>query len=58
METILGLIRHVLTFGAGFLVAQGYLTTAGSEQAVAAVVTLVTLVWSALAKSDNFPKIK
>lgn len=58
METILGLIRHILTFGGGYLVAKGQLDDASMQEAVAAITALVGIVWSALAKSDKFPSIK
>ncbi len=58
METILGLIRHVLTFGGGILASKGILATSDVELAVGAAVTLIGIVWSALSKSDKFPAIK
>jgi hypothetical protein len=50
MEMILGLVRHILTFGGGLLVTKGYLDEATAQQAVGAVITLGGIVWSALAK--------
>ena len=58
METVLGFIRHALTFGGGYLVAKGHIDAVGMEQAVAAIVTLIGIVWSAASKSDKFPAIK
>jgi energy-converting hydrogenase Eha subunit C len=58
METVLGLIRHLLTFGGGFLVAKGYLDEASAGELVGAVTTIVGIVWSGLSKSDKFPAIK
>ncbi len=58
METILGLIRHILTFGGGVLASKGVVEVSQVETAVGAIVTLVGIVWSALAKSDKFPSIK
>lgn len=57
-ETVLGLIRHVLTFGGGFLVTNGHLSQESLETGVGAALTLIGLVWSAAAKSDKLPKIK
>lgn len=45
-DTVLALIRHVLTFGGGFAVAQGWLGAAELEIAVGAVITLAGVVWS------------
>lgn len=50
---ITGFIRHILTFGGGFLVTNGTLAQSDMEAAVGAVVTLVGLVWSLVAKSDK-----
>jgi hypothetical protein len=50
MEAILGVIRHVLTFGGGFLVAKGWLDADTLTQGVAAAATLIGLVWSVIAK--------
>lgn len=58
METVLGLVRHALTFGGGFLVAKGHIDAVGLESAVAAIITLIGIAWSAMAKSDKLPSIK
>ena len=58
METILGLVRHALTFGGGFLASKGIVEASQVEIAVGAIVTLVGIVWSALSKSNKFPSIK
>ena len=58
METILGIIRHVLTFGGGYLVAKGYLDEASATEVVGALTTIAGVIWSGLSKSDKFPAIK
>lgn len=58
MEKILGIIRHLLTFGGGFLVAKGYIDEASVGELVGAIVTVIGTVWSIVAKSDKFPAIK
>jgi hypothetical protein len=50
METILGVIRHILTFGGGFVVAKGWADEATITAAVGAAVTLIGAVWSVLSK--------
>ncbi len=45
-EAILGLVRHILTFGGGAAVAQGMLTNSDLTTGVAAVMTLIGVVWS------------
>lgn len=46
---VLGIVRHALTFGGGFIVAKGWLTEAMVPEVVGAVITLVGAVWSAMA---------
>lgn len=50
LDTILGFIRHILTFGGGFIVAQGHVDVTQMETAVGAVITLIGIVWSAIDK--------
>lgn len=52
---ILGLIRHVLTFGGGFLVTNGALSSSDLETAIGAIVTLIGIVWSVAAKRKPAP---
>ena len=47
---LLGLIRHLLTFGGGVLTSSGYLDQSQSETAVGAVIAIVGVVWSAIEK--------
>jgi hypothetical protein len=48
--TTLGIIRHVLTFGGGLIVAKGWADNGTVETIVGAVVTLVGAVWSIIQK--------
>ena len=48
-EQVLGIIRHLLTFGGGWVVAQGILDEATYIQASGAVVTLIGVLWSVFA---------
>ncbi len=43
---VAGLVRHILTFGGGWLVAQGWVDEATMMELVGAAVTLFGLVWS------------
>jgi hypothetical protein len=45
-ETVLGIIRHILTFGGGALVAKGYIDEMGLEEAIGAIVALIGFAWS------------
>jgi len=46
---IIGIVRHVLTFGGGYLVAKGKLDAVGAENIIGALVTLIGGIWSAVA---------
>jgi len=50
---ILGLVRHVLTFGGGFLVAKGIIPEGMVDEVIGAVMTLIGIVWSASAPEKN-----
>lgn len=52
-DTILGFIRHILTFGGGFLVGKDIIGDGQLEVAVAAIMTLVGIVWSAIDKKKR-----
>ena len=54
-DVILGVVRHVLTFGGGFLASAGVIAASDVEMAVGAIVTLVGIVWSALQKKKMAP---
>ncbi len=47
---ILGLLRHVLTFGGGAGVSAGYLVESDLTAAVAAIITLAGILWSVVDK--------
>jgi len=49
-ETVMGFVRHLLTFGGGFLVTKGYLDSAGLETVVGSLVALIGVAWSAWVK--------
>jgi hypothetical protein len=48
-EQVLGIVRHLLTFGGGYVVAKGYFDDATLQSVVGAVVTLAGAAWSVLA---------
>ena len=50
METVLGIIRHALTFGGGFLVAKNWLSGDELVTGVGAAVALIGLAWSIIQK--------
>lgn len=52
-EVVLGLVRHLLTFGGGLLVTKGAVDAGTVEIIVGSVVTLVGAVWSVLQKKPK-----
>ena len=49
-DSILGIVRHILTFGGGFMTQNGMATQDDITTGVSAVVTLVGVIWSILSK--------
>lgn len=52
-EALAGLIRHALTTVGGVLVAKGYLDSGTVEAVAGAVVTILGVVWSLVAKRQR-----
>ena len=52
-ETVLGVVRHVLTFGGGALGLEAYTSADELTAGISAVVTIIGLVWSVLAKKKD-----
>lgn len=46
LDIVLGIVRHLLTFGGGLLVTRGLADASMVNEAVGAIVTLVGLAWS------------
>lgn len=53
MDSILGLVRHLLTFGAGYLVANNVMADAEAQQAVAGAMALIAVGWSVYNKRNK-----
>ncbi len=53
LEKTLGIIRHALTFGGGFLVTSGYLAESTLETGIGAIVTLIGVIWSVIDKNKK-----
>jgi len=47
---ILGIIRHVLTFGGGFVVAKGWISETALPEIIGAVMTITGALWSVAEK--------
>jgi hypothetical protein len=50
-DQILGLVRHILTFGGGFVVAKGLVDEATLTEVVGALMTVIGSVWSVASKN-------
>jgi len=48
---VLGIVRHILTFGGGILVAKGLLDDGMVAEISGAVITLIGAIWSIVAKN-------
>lgn len=52
-ETVSGLVRHVLTFGGGFMVGNGVISNDELTVAVSAIVSLGGVIWSIWSKRQQ-----
>jgi hypothetical protein len=52
-DVILGLVRHVLTIGGGFLVAKGTIDAPGLDTAVGALIAIIGVAWSIFDKKTT-----
>lgn len=54
-EIILGVLRHVLTFAGGILVAKGLLEQGVLAEIIGGVMTVVGGIWSVIDKAKRLP---
>ena len=52
-ETVLGIVRHVLTFGGGFLVTKGVADAGEVTELVGALAAVIGVVWSIHSKRSK-----
>lgn len=50
-EKVLGIVRHILTFGGGILIAKGTIDESTANEIIGGVITLVGAIWSIVAKN-------
>ena len=50
-QQVLGIIRHILTFGGGILVTKGLLDEGMVSEISGAVITLIGAIWSIVEKN-------
>lgn len=53
---ISGLLRHILTFGGGMVVAEGYIDETTMLEVVGAIMTLAGIAWSYMAPEKSAAK--
>lgn len=53
LDSILSVVRHILTFGGGFLVTNGTLGQSEMETAVGAIITLAGIAWGIFDKKQR-----
>jgi hypothetical protein len=53
LDMVLGIARHVLTFGGGLLVTKGIIDEGTMTGLVGAVLTIIGAVWSIVAKKAS-----
>jgi hypothetical protein len=51
-DTILGIVRHILTFGGGLLVTKGVVDEGTLQTIIGAVLTIAGAVWSIVDKKQ------
>jgi len=52
-EQISSILRHVLTFGGGFIVAKGWVSAETMTGLVGAIITIGGAVWAVVNKTSN-----
>ncbi len=52
-EKLLGIVRHVLTFGGGILIAKGLMDDGTLTEIIGGVTTLIGTIWSLLSKKTT-----
>lgn len=52
-ESVLGILRHVMTFGGGFGVSAGFLDEGMAVELVSATISLVGVIWSVIEKLNR-----
>lgn len=56
-DSILSIVRHVLTFGGGFVAAKFDIGAGDIEAVVASVIALAGVVWGVIEKKNRPPEV-
>lgn len=52
-EQISSILRHILTFGGGFIVAKGWISAEALPGIVGGIITVAGVIWGFFNKTDN-----
>lgn len=52
-DSILSIIRHLLTFGGGYVAAQGWATQDELTTGISALITLIGVIWGIVDKHNR-----
>ena len=52
-EKLFGIVRHVLTFGGGLLIAKGVISEGTLTEIIGALTSIIGVVWSVLSKKSD-----
>ena len=52
-EQIASILRHILTFGGGFIVAKGWISAEALPGIVGAIITVGGAIWAVMNKTSN-----
>jgi hypothetical protein len=52
-EKVLGIVRHILTFVGGVIVAKGFIQETASEELIGGIMTLIGVLWSIIDKNKT-----
>lgn len=50
LDQLQGILRHLFTFGGGFLITKGYIDEESLQQISGLVISLVGVIWSVASK--------
>jgi hypothetical protein len=52
-EKVLGIVRHILTFAGGIIVAKGFIQETATEELIGGLMTLMGVIWSIVDKNKT-----
>lgn len=52
-DKVLGIVRHILTMGAGYLMAKGIVDEGTGQEIIAGIIALIGVIWSVADKKST-----